>query len=74
MSDQSPTPSGGVNPLTEGPADPEHDPTASYALEPEYVDALTARLLATTGTTAAVFSPLNGAPLANIPQSSDADV
>jgi len=74
MSDQSPSPSGGVNPLTEGPADPEHDPTASYALEPEYVDALTARLHATTGTTAAVFSPLNGAPLANVPQSSDADV
>ena len=30
------TPAGG--PLVEGPADPEHDPRAAYALEPDYVD------------------------------------
>jgi acyl-CoA reductase-like NAD-dependent aldehyde dehydrogenase len=70
MSSQSP--SGG--PLLDGPADPEHDPTASYALEPEYVARLTARVLATSGETAAVHSPLRGEPLAHIPQSSDADV
>ncbi len=74
MSDQSPSPSGGINPLSEGPADPEHDPTAAYALEPAYVDSLTARVLATSGTSVAVFTPLNGAPLANVPQSSEADV
>jgi succinate-semialdehyde dehydrogenase/glutarate-semialdehyde dehydrogenase len=70
MSSQSP--SGG--PLLDGPADPEHDPTASYALEPEYVARLTARVLAASGETAAVHSPLRGEPLAHIPQSSDADV
>jgi succinate-semialdehyde dehydrogenase / glutarate-semialdehyde dehydrogenase len=67
-----PTPAGG--PLVDGPADPEHDPTASYALEPAYVDALTARLLASSGRTVRVDTPLTGAPLAHVPQSTDADV
>jgi len=61
-------------PLVEGPRDPEHDPAAAYALEPEYVARLTARVLATTGETKEVRSPLDGAPLAHVPQSSDADV
>jgi succinate-semialdehyde dehydrogenase/glutarate-semialdehyde dehydrogenase len=72
MSVQNPTPAGG--PLVEGPHDPEHDPTASYALEPEYVASLTRRIVATSGTTVEVRSPLNGAPLAHVPQSTDADV
>ena len=37
--------------MVEGPRDPEHDATASYALEPEYAESLTKRLLATTGQT-----------------------
>ena len=61
-------------PLVDGPHDPEHDPRASYALEPEYVTRLTDRLVATTGGTKQVISPINGAPLANIPQSSSDDV
>ena len=72
MSDRNPSPAGG--PLVEGPRDPEHDATASYALEPEYVESLTRRLIATTGRTVEVRSPLNGAPLAHIPQSSADDV
>lgn len=72
MSSQNPTPAGG--PLVEGPHDPEHDPRASYALEPEYVASLTDRLVATTGRSVQVESPLNGGPLANIPQSSEDDV
>jgi hypothetical protein len=72
MSDRNPSPAGG--PLVEGPRDPEHDATASYALEPEYAESLTKRLLATTGQTVEVRSPLNGAPLAHIPQSSANDV
>ena len=48
MSAQNPTPAG--DPALVGPPDPEHDPRASYALEPEYVAALTARLVATSGT------------------------
>jgi len=72
MSASTPSPSGG--PLVEGPRDPEHDATASYALEPDYVARLTGRILATTGETKEVRSPLDGAPLAHIPQSSDDDV
>jgi len=58
----------------DGPHDPEHDPRASYALEPGAVGALTRRVVSSTGQTAEVFSPLNGQPLAHVPQSSDADV
>ncbi len=72
MSASTPDPTG--RPLAEGPHDPEHDPTASYALEPEYVEALTRRILATSGETAEVRSPINGAPLAHVPQSTEDDV
>ena len=65
-------PSGG--PLVDGPADPEHDPAASYGLEPDYVRRLTGRILSTTGETAPTYSPISGQPLAHVPQSSDADV
>jgi len=57
-----------------GPADPELDPTASYALEPSYVRALTSRILATSGESVTTSCPFNGQPLATIPQSSAADV
>lgn len=72
MSAQNPTPAGG--PVVEGPHDPEHDPRAAYALEPDYTAALTARLVATSGRTAEVRSPLDDAPLAHIPQSTTQDV
>lgn len=61
-------------PLLDGPADPEHDPAASYALEPEYVESLTRRVRAGSGESVEVRSPLNGQPLAHIPQSTDDDV
>src|SRR6478736_5791646 len=72
MNAQNPASAGG--PVVEGPRDPEHDPRASYALEPEYVAALTERLVATSGTTAEVRSPLNDAPLAHVLQSTPDDV
>jgi acyl-CoA reductase-like NAD-dependent aldehyde dehydrogenase len=58
----------------DGPADPELDPTASYALEPAYVRSLTSRILAGTGDSVTTFCPFNGQPLAVIPQSSADDV
>ena len=70
MSEQNPA----SGHLVDGPADPEHDPTASYALEPDYVAGLTRRLISTTGRTVPHTSPLGGQPLAHIPQSSPADV
>jgi len=70
MSASNPTP----DPVVDGPADPEHDPRASYALDRKYVAALTGRLAATTGRTVEVRSPLDDAPLAHVPQSSRDDV
>jgi len=67
-------PSQGPGPLVDGPQDPEHDPAAAYALEPGLVARLTRRVLATTGESAEVRSPINGAPLGHVPQSSEADV
>ncbi|MEZ5091424.1 succinic semialdehyde dehydrogenase [Nocardioides sp.] len=57
-----------------GPRDPEHDPTASYALDRSYVAALTDRIAATSGRTEEVRSPLNDQPLAHLPQSTGQDV
>ncbi len=61
-------------PVVEGPHDPEHDPTASYALDRSYVAALTRRVVASSGRTAEVRSPLGDQPLAHVPQSTEADV
>ena len=54
--------------------DPQHDPTASYALDQAFARRLTAFVKAsgTEGVTA--ISPIDHAPLAVIPQSSAADV
>ena len=62
------------DPLLTGPHDPEHEPGATYAFEPEYAAALTTRLVATSGESVVVSSPLTGQPLAHVPQSSDSDV
>jgi len=66
------TPSGG--PLVDGPHDPEHHAAASYALEPAYATRLTRHILASSGETALSVSPINRQPLANVPQSTVADV
>ena len=70
MSEQTPA----SGPITDGPADPEHDSTAAYGLDRAYVAALTRRVVSTSGETAAVASPIGGTPLAHVPQSSTADV
>ncbi|WP_082587600.1 succinic semialdehyde dehydrogenase [Nocardioides sp. Soil774] len=77
MSEQSPasSPDRHPDPLAgDGPADPEHDSTAAYALDRSYVAGLTGRVVSTTGETHAVSSPIGGAPLAYVPQSSTQDV
>ena len=57
-----------------GPADPEHDLRAAYALEPAYVRGLTERVVSTTGASVPTYCPFNGQPLAMVPQSGTADV
>ena len=54
--------------------DPSTDPTASYALEPAVVQALTDRLIATSGESVPTTCPFNGQPIGSIPQSTEADV
>jgi succinate-semialdehyde dehydrogenase / glutarate-semialdehyde dehydrogenase len=70
MSDRHPS----SGPLVEGPHDPEHDPTASYALDRGYVWSLTQRLVASSGRTVELRSPIGDQPLAHIPQSSEEDL
>lgn len=62
------------HPLVSGPGDPEHDPAASWALEPEHTARLLARVVSTTGETVLTSSPINRQPLAHVSQSSPADV
>ncbi|HEX7740078.1 MAG TPA: succinic semialdehyde dehydrogenase [Marmoricola sp.] len=56
------------------PVDPEHDPQGSYAFEPEYIKALTDRIVSTTGESVTTYAPATGQPLAVMPQSSEDDV
>ena len=60
-------------PLT-GPADPEHDPSATYALDPALARRLTGRILSTSGETVTSTAPFTGQPIAAIPRSSVEDV
>ena len=55
-------------------ADPEHDVTASYALDPAFVRDLTRRVVSTTGRELPAYTPITGQPLAMVPQSGQADV
>ena len=56
-------------------ADPQHDITATYALDPALVRRLTRRVVAGSGaTTHTPTAPFTGAPIAVLPVSSEADV
>ncbi len=57
-----------------GPLDPEHDLSATYALDQSYVRSLTARLVASSGETTMVHAPATGQPLAQVPKSTPDDV
>jgi succinate-semialdehyde dehydrogenase/glutarate-semialdehyde dehydrogenase len=56
------------------PYDPEHDLTASYALEPSRAARLTDRVVASTGRSMTVHAPATGQLLATVPQSGADDV
>jgi succinate-semialdehyde dehydrogenase/glutarate-semialdehyde dehydrogenase len=61
-------------PNTAAPADPEHDPTASYAVAPSLARALAGRIVATGGAPHTTYAPFTGQPIAVLAQSSPADV
>jgi len=56
------------------PCDAEHDPTATYALEPALARRLTRRLESSSGQPMTPTAPFTGQPIASIPTSSLADV
>src|SRR5262245_52190000 len=57
-----------------GPADPELDPTATYALDPRRVDQLLGRVHSSGLEFRQTQAPFTGQPLASVPQSSPSDV
>jgi succinate-semialdehyde dehydrogenase/glutarate-semialdehyde dehydrogenase len=61
-------------PDTAVPADPEHDPTASYAVDPALVRRLAARLVASGDEQHTTYAPFTGQPVAALRLSSPADV
>src|SRR5436190_7093390 len=56
------------------PADPEHEPTASYAVDPALVRRLATRVVASGPETVTTYAPFTGQPVALLPESTDADV
>jgi succinate-semialdehyde dehydrogenase / glutarate-semialdehyde dehydrogenase len=56
------------------PADPEHDTTATYALDPAVVRRLSSALVASSGATFTTYAPFTGQPIAAIGLSTVADV
>ena len=57
-----------------GVADPQLDPSASYAIDQALVRRLLSRLRSTSGESAMSYAPFTGQPLAAVPQSSVDDV
>lgn len=67
-------PGSSAGPGSAGPADPELDPGATYALDPRTVSRLLSRIRATTGETATTTAPFTGQVLAQVPVSTTDDV
>jgi succinate-semialdehyde dehydrogenase / glutarate-semialdehyde dehydrogenase len=57
-----------------GPADPEHDPSATYAIDPALTRRLTERVRSTSGESVTTTAPFTGQPIASIPRSGVDDV
>ena len=61
-------------PDLDAPADPEHDPRASYAVDPGLVRRLTRRVRSSSGRTVTTYAPFTGQPIAAVPVSTPDDV
>lgn len=62
------------DPELDTPADPEHDPRASYAVDPALARRLATLLRATSGETCRHHAPFTGQPVAALPISTPGDV
>jgi succinate-semialdehyde dehydrogenase/glutarate-semialdehyde dehydrogenase len=56
------------------PADPEHEPLATYAVDPALVRELAGRVVSTTGQVHTTYAPFTGQPVAAVALSSPDDV
>ena len=61
-------------PDLDAPADPEHDPRATYAVEPSLVRRLAGRVQAGSGRAETTYAPFTGQPIASLPVSTPDDV
>ena len=61
-------------PPVAGPADPELDPAATYALDPRRMHHLLGRVHSSSAETRPTYAPFTGQPLAHVPQSTTSDV
>lgn len=61
-------------PDLDAPADPEHDPLATYAIDQALVRRLVARIGAAAGDTRKTYAPFTGQPIASVPVSTPEDV
>jgi acyl-CoA reductase-like NAD-dependent aldehyde dehydrogenase len=60
--------------LGTGPADPEHDPTATFALDPRLVRRLSGRVVSTGAEVYQTVAPFTGQPIGTLPRSTPSDV
>src|SRR5689334_7544829 len=61
-------------PDLDAPADPEHDPRATYAVDPGLVRRLATRVRADGGSSETTYAPFTGQPIAALPLSTPHDV
>jgi succinate-semialdehyde dehydrogenase / glutarate-semialdehyde dehydrogenase len=61
-------------PDLDAPADPEHDPRATYAVDPGLVRQLATRVRASAGSSDTTYAPFTGQPIAPLPLSTPEDV
>ena len=61
-------------PDLDAPADPEHDPRATYAVDPRLVRRLATRVRASAGSSQPTYAPFTGQPIASLPLSTPDDV
>jgi acyl-CoA reductase-like NAD-dependent aldehyde dehydrogenase len=62
------------DPHVDSPADPEHEPQASYAVDPALVRRLASRVVSSTGQARTSYAPFTGQPIGSVPLSSPDDV
>jgi succinate-semialdehyde dehydrogenase/glutarate-semialdehyde dehydrogenase len=63
-----------AHPFVAGPADPEFEPSASFAMEPARARRLAARLVASSGESRSPTAPRTGQPVADVELSTEEDV